>query len=173
MTKRMTTPFGAQTTAMEDIEGVDLIGKRAIVTGGASGVRVETARALAKAGAEVTLAVRNIEAGEDIATNITATAGNQNVHVGKLDLADFHIVDEFVKAWIGPLRILVNNAGIMASPELKTPQLSQIAYAALVREAGGEKKAGGGGARPMAYCFARPCPTCIRWPVCSSALGST
>jgi len=63
MSDRIATPFGATTTAMEVVAGVDLGGKRAIVTGGASGIGVETARALATAGANVTLAVRNRAAG--------------------------------------------------------------------------------------------------------------
>jgi len=62
--ERITTRFGAQSTAAEVIAGIDLTGRRAIVTGGASGIGVETARALAGANAEVTLAVRNLEAGE-------------------------------------------------------------------------------------------------------------
>lgn len=61
---RITTPFNAQSTATEVIAGVDLKGKRAVVTGGASGIGLETARALAAAGAQVTLAVRNTDAGE-------------------------------------------------------------------------------------------------------------
>ena len=48
---RITTPFDAQLTAGEVIAGVDLTGKRAVVTGGASGIGLETARALATAGA--------------------------------------------------------------------------------------------------------------------------
>ena len=56
--------------------------------GAASGIGVETARALAGAGADVTLAVRNPEAGERVAAEIAATTGNRNVHVAKLDLAD-------------------------------------------------------------------------------------
>jgi NADPH-dependent 2,4-dienoyl-CoA reductase/sulfur reductase-like enzyme len=58
-----TTPFGFQSTAAQVLEGVDLSGQRAIVTGASSGIGVETARALACAGAEVTLAVRDVEAG--------------------------------------------------------------------------------------------------------------
>jgi NAD(P)-dependent dehydrogenase (short-subunit alcohol dehydrogenase family) len=69
----LTTPFGATTTAMEVIEGVDLRGKRAIVTGGSSGIGVETARALAQSGAFVMLAVRNTEAGEQTAEDIKQT----------------------------------------------------------------------------------------------------
>lgn len=116
MSERITTPFGATTTAMEVLAGVDLSGKRAIVTGSASGIGVETARALASAGAEVTLAVRTIEAGEAVAQEIKQTTLNQNVFVGKLDLSDLKSVNAFVKAWNGPLDILVNNAGVMAIP---------------------------------------------------------
>ena len=54
----ITTPFGAESTAAEVVEGIDLSGKRAIVTGAASGIGIETARALAGAGAAVTIAVR-------------------------------------------------------------------------------------------------------------------
>jgi 5,10-methylene-tetrahydrofolate dehydrogenase/methenyl tetrahydrofolate cyclohydrolase len=57
---RITSRFGADSTAAEVIAGIDLAGKRAIVTGASSGIGVETARALASANAEVTLAVRTI-----------------------------------------------------------------------------------------------------------------
>src|SRR5579859_726296 len=117
MTDFITTPFGAATTAMEVIEGIDLHGKRAIVTGGASGIGVETARALAQAGAQVTLAVRSIAAGEQIAADIRQTTGNPHIHVGQLDLSDLHSVRAFVRSWEGPLDILVNNAGLMAIPQ--------------------------------------------------------
>ncbi|GHO71464.1 oxidoreductase [Ktedonobacter sp. SOSP1-52] len=113
----ITTPFGAATTAMEVIEGIDLRGKRAIVTGGASGIGVETARALAQAGAEVMLAVRNTNVGEQTAENIRQTTGNQHIHVGQLDLSDLHSVRAFVRGWEGSLDILVNNAGVMAIPQ--------------------------------------------------------
>lgn len=129
MTERITTLFGAKTTALEVIEGVDLSGKHVIVTGGASGIGVETARALAQAGASVTVAVRNIKAGEDVATHLREMTRNPNVYVGRLDLADLHSVDAFTKAWKGPLHILVNNAGIMASPELRTPQGWEMQFA--------------------------------------------
>ncbi|MFL5272625.1 MAG: SDR family NAD(P)-dependent oxidoreductase, partial [Anaeromyxobacteraceae bacterium] len=63
MAGRVTTPFGPATTAADVVAGVDLRGRRAIVTGGASGIGTETARALARAGAAVTLAVRDTAAG--------------------------------------------------------------------------------------------------------------
>jgi NAD(P)-dependent dehydrogenase (short-subunit alcohol dehydrogenase family) len=115
---RVTTPFGFETTAAEVVEGVDLSGKRAIVTGGASGIGVETARALAGAGAEVTLAVRNIEAGDQTAADIARTTGNDDVHVTPLELVDPDSLAAFIGEWSGPLDILVNNAGVMAIPEL-------------------------------------------------------
>jgi NAD(P)-dependent dehydrogenase (short-subunit alcohol dehydrogenase family) len=58
---RITTSFGFHTTADEILVGVDLAGKRAVVTGATSGIGIETARSLARAGAEVTLAVRRLD----------------------------------------------------------------------------------------------------------------
>jgi NAD(P)-dependent dehydrogenase (short-subunit alcohol dehydrogenase family) len=116
---RITTPFGAQSTAAEVIAGIDLTGKRAIVTGGSSGIGVETARALAGAGAEVTLAVRNVEAGVRTAKDIVASTGRKEVLVSPLDLADPASVAAFTANWDGPLHLLVNNAGVMALPDLQ------------------------------------------------------
>jgi NAD(P)-dependent dehydrogenase (short-subunit alcohol dehydrogenase family) len=73
-------------------------------------------RALAATGMEVTLAVRNPDAGQRVAAQIVATSGNTHVGVAALDLADLSSVASFVEAWDGPLDILVNNAGIMACP---------------------------------------------------------
>jgi len=109
----ITTGFGHQSTAADVIAGVDLSGKRAVVTGGASGIGVETARALAGAGADVTLAVRDTAAGDRVAADIGG-----NVSVAQLDLSNLSSVDDFVAAWNGPLDILVNNAGVMAVQDL-------------------------------------------------------
>jgi NAD(P)-dependent dehydrogenase (short-subunit alcohol dehydrogenase family) len=126
---RITTGFGVESTAAEVIAGIDLSGKRAIVTGGASGIGLETARALASTGAEVTLAVRDVEAGQKAAEGIIASTGNTNVRVARLDLADQASIAAFVANWSGPLHILVDNAGIMASPELRTPQGWEMQFA--------------------------------------------
>src|SRR5205823_6334318 len=74
------------------------------------------------AGAEVTLAVRDQAAGERTAEDIIATTGNKQVLVAPLDLADQASVAAFVAGWDGPLHVLVNNAGVMASPETRTPE---------------------------------------------------
>jgi NAD(P)-dependent dehydrogenase (short-subunit alcohol dehydrogenase family) len=129
MTDRVTTPFGAQSTAAEVIAGVDLTGKRAIVTGAASGIGVETARALAGAGADVTLAVRDLTAGAKVAREIVAGTGNQQVTAAALDLADLASVRSFVRAWPGTLDLLVANAGIMATPERRTRQGWELQFA--------------------------------------------
>jgi NAD(P)-dependent dehydrogenase (short-subunit alcohol dehydrogenase family) len=129
LTTRLLTPFNAKSTAAETMAGVDLSGRFAIVTGSASGIGIETARALAGAGAEVTIAVRNLEAGKRAAADIAATTGNTKVCVAPLDLADRASVAAFAAAWDGPLHILVNNAGVMASPEMRTPEGWEMQFA--------------------------------------------
>src|SRR3989344_5841595 len=122
MSERITSAFGAKSTAREVAAGHDLNGVRAIVTGGASGIGVETARALAEAGAEVMLAVRNLAAGEVTAADIGRTAPGK-VSVGRLDLSDLASVAAFASAWGDqPLDILINNAGVMACPQSYTAQ---------------------------------------------------
>jgi len=129
MTNRITTPFGFRSTAAEVASGIDLSGRRVIVTGGASGIGVETARALAGIGAEVTLAVRDVEAGERVAADITATTHNKAVHVVKLDLVNRASIKAFVAGWKGLLHILVNNAGVMACPAQHTPEGWELQFA--------------------------------------------
>jgi NAD(P)-dependent dehydrogenase (short-subunit alcohol dehydrogenase family) len=112
------TPFGFDSTAADVVAGIDLSGKTAIVTGGASGIGVETARALAAAGASVTIAARDAEAGNRVADDIGG-----DVVVVPLDLLDRDSIDAFTDSWDGPLHILVNNAGVMALPDLQlTPE---------------------------------------------------
>ena len=118
MMSAVRTPFGERSTAADVAAGVDLLQRRAIVTGASSGIGVETARVLADHGAEVTLAVRDIAAGEAVATSIRTSTGNDAVAVRELELADPASVAAFVSGWTGPLDILINNAGVMAIPEL-------------------------------------------------------
>ena len=127
-----TSTYGAATTAAELVHDIDLHGRRALVTGASSGIGVETARALASAGAEVTLAVRNVESGSKVATAIAEKlpAGSTEPHVVRLDLADLQTVADLVRSWEGPLHILVNNAGVMALPELtRTPAGYELQFA--------------------------------------------
>ncbi|MDQ3166851.1 MAG: SDR family NAD(P)-dependent oxidoreductase, partial [Actinomycetota bacterium] len=126
---RIRTPFDATSTAAEVADGIDLSNRAVIVTGAASGIGVETARALASTGASVTLAVRDVGAGRRVAGDITATTGNSAVHVSELDLADITSVDEFTSAWQGPLHVLVNNAGVMMTPENYTQPGWELQFA--------------------------------------------
>jgi NAD(P)-dependent dehydrogenase (short-subunit alcohol dehydrogenase family) len=77
----ITTRLDAASTADDVVAGVDLSGVRAVVTGASSGLGVETARSLGRAGAEVTLAVRNTAAGLEAARDITRSTGRHGVHV--------------------------------------------------------------------------------------------
>ncbi len=125
----ITTAFTATSTAAEVLQGVDLTGLRAIVTGASSGIGVETARALAVAGAEITLAVRNTTAGAGVADWIEKGNGRARPHVARLDLADQASVHEFVDEWQGPLHLLINNAGLVTSGLERTSQGWELQFA--------------------------------------------
>ncbi|MET8787207.1 SDR family NAD(P)-dependent oxidoreductase [Streptomyces sp. NPDC004589] len=105
-----TTTFGVRATAAEVLDGVDLRGRRMIVTGGSSGLGVETVRALAGAGAQVTIATRNPASAEALVKEFPET------RAVALDLADLASVRAFCDAWDGPLDALIANAGIMMLP---------------------------------------------------------
>jgi NAD(P)-dependent dehydrogenase (short-subunit alcohol dehydrogenase family) len=129
---QQTHTFGATTTAAEVIDGVDLHGRRAVVTGASSGIGVETARALAAAGADVTLAVRDTDAGARVAARLESELPSDagRLSVNRLDLADRSTVAAFAAAWQGPLHILVDNAGVMAPQELThTPDGRELQFA--------------------------------------------
>jgi NAD(P)-dependent dehydrogenase (short-subunit alcohol dehydrogenase family) len=126
---QISTGFGFQSTAADVAEGIDLCGRRAVVTGGASELGIETARELARGGAAVTLAVRDIAAGQHAAASITAVTGNPDIGVASLDLADQESVPAFAEAWDGPLHLLVNNAGIMVSHEHRTARGWELQFA--------------------------------------------
>lgn len=105
-----TTPFGMRATAAEVLDGVDLSGRRMIVTGGSSGLGAEAVRALAGAGAEVTIATRDPEAAKALLEELPGT------RAVALDLADLDSVRAFCDAWSGPLDSIVANAGVMMLP---------------------------------------------------------
>ncbi len=101
--------------------GKDLSGKTAIVTGGATGIGIETAKALAAAGAEVVIAVRKRDLGEAAAKAVNEAVDAARASVGMVDLADLASVKAFTAAWGGkPLNMLINNAGVMACPQTYT-----------------------------------------------------
>ncbi|MCW6511719.1 SDR family NAD(P)-dependent oxidoreductase [Lichenifustis flavocetrariae] len=115
---RLITPFGFRSTAAEVASGIDLTGKRIIITGGAAGIGLQTASVLANAGAEITLAVRRPDAAQSVVEDLRQATGNPAIEVRQLDLSDLRSVQSFVDDWAGSLHVLINNAGIMAVPEL-------------------------------------------------------
>ena len=125
----ITTRFGFFSTADDVLSGIDLTGVRAVVTGGASGIGVETARALAAAGAEVTLAVRNLEAGRAVAEQIQRSGVRLRPGVMRLDLASRESVTGFLADWKGPLHLLVNNAGVVTSGLERTDEGWELQFA--------------------------------------------
>ncbi len=105
----------------EDIP--DLSGRRAVVTGATSGLGLASARELARAGADVVLAVRDLDRGAETVgalrrevTTGPATRVPGELEARTLDLADLASVRAFAAGWDGPLHLLVNNAGVMAIP---------------------------------------------------------
>ncbi|MGW6356012.1 SDR family NAD(P)-dependent oxidoreductase [Streptomyces sp. NPDC055092] len=108
--------FGARSTADEVLEGVDLTGRLALVTGGYSGIGIETTRALTKAGARVVVPARRVGAAQE---NL---AGIDGVEVAELDLGDLDSVRTFAEWFLAtgrPLDIVIDSAGIMACPETR------------------------------------------------------
>jgi NAD(P)-dependent dehydrogenase (short-subunit alcohol dehydrogenase family) len=105
--------FGASSTAAEVIASHDLSGKTVVVTGGYSGIGVETVRAFRSAGAEVVVPVR------DPAKARANLAGMPEVRLATLNLLDPGSIDLFAEQFLvhhTKLHILINNAGIMAPP---------------------------------------------------------
>lgn len=111
--------LGPRPDALSLVEGIDLKGKHAIVTGGASGIGVETVRALAVAGAAVTVPARNPAQAETVIAQLRAETGNAAITVEAMDLASLASVRAFAQHFLAkrqPLHLLINNAGIMACP---------------------------------------------------------
>src|SRR5690349_8433932 len=111
--KPIQSGFGAHTTAQEALGSRDLRGAFALVTGGYSGIGLETARVLAGAGATVIVPARTPDKAR------AALAGIPGVELEHLDLAEPASIDAFARRFLDsgrPLHMLVNNAGIMACP---------------------------------------------------------
>ena len=103
----------ATSTTNDVIAGRDLSGHNAVVTGGTAGLGYETARALASAGASVLLAGRNQNGS---VARLRAATGSDKIDFAPLDLGRLASVREFCRSWDGPLHLLINNAGVMATP---------------------------------------------------------
>ena len=116
MAQRIISGFPSSATAEDVVSGIDMSGKRVLITGASSGIGLETARALAGAGAEITLAVRRKDAGVAAAEEIADSVKGARLDVAVLDLSRMQDVEAFAEAWDGPLDVLINNAGIMAPP---------------------------------------------------------
>lgn len=115
--KKIGSGFGHGSTASEVVEGINLSGKRAVVTGGYSGLGLETVRALVSAGAHVTVPARR----PDVAQQAFADFEDK-VSVAKMDLSDIASVAAFATEHVASgqsLDILINNAGVMACPETR------------------------------------------------------
>jgi NAD(P)-dependent dehydrogenase (short-subunit alcohol dehydrogenase family) len=121
----MERSFGAESTASEVVAGIDLRGRTALVTGASGGIGAETARALAQAGAAVTLTARDVAKGRAVAEAIRASTGNDAIEVRALELHVPASVRRFAEGWRADhpaLHILVNNAGVMACPLARTSE---------------------------------------------------
>ena len=120
----MTKTFGAQSTTDEVLEGIDLSGKRILVTGVSAGLGVETARVLAAHGAQVVGAARNLDKAR-AATEIVRTqaANGGSLELVELDLASLKSVRACADALVSagkPFDIVIANAGVMATPKGQT-----------------------------------------------------
>ncbi|MEO1041234.1 MAG: oxidoreductase [Pseudomonadota bacterium] len=113
---KLDVPWDRKPEPSEILGDIDLSGQRAVVTGGYSGIGLETVRALTERGMDVIAPARSLDKAE------AALAGIDRVTVAAMDLADLSSVKSFAAAVTGegkPLDLVINNAGIMACPETR------------------------------------------------------
>jgi len=111
--------FGRDTTTDEVLEGMDLSGRRFVVTGAASGLGRESARALAAHGASVTLVARSRDRAERAVAEVDATVRGADIEPGVADLGDLDSIRSFGESYLADhdaVDVLINNAGVMACP---------------------------------------------------------
>jgi NAD(P)-dependent dehydrogenase (short-subunit alcohol dehydrogenase family) len=128
----MARTFSSQSTTDQVLEGIDLTGKLALVTGASSGLGVETARALASKGARVVMAARDVPKIEQQAAAIRARHPAAQLEVMELHLDRPANVRAFAKAFLARhprLNLLIANAGVMACPLMRTPEGWEMQFA--------------------------------------------
>ncbi|MHA0042184.1 SDR family NAD(P)-dependent oxidoreductase [Deinococcus sp. PEB2-63] len=114
------SPLAPRADAIDLLKDTDLTGQTAVVTGAASGLGVETVRALLGARARVIMPVRDTARGEEVARDLAQATGNSDVHVVQLDLGSLASVRQAageILALAPQIRMLINNAGVMATPQ--------------------------------------------------------
>ncbi len=159
--------FGAQSTADDVLFGIDLTGKLAVVTGGYSGLGLETTRSLTRAGAQVVVPARRPETARD------AVADLAGVEVDELDLGDLVSVQGFADRFVASGRsidIMIDNAGIMATPETRVGPgweaqfaTNHLGHFALVNRLRGPLCAAADGARVVSVSSSGHRRSAIRW----------
>jgi NAD(P)-dependent dehydrogenase (short-subunit alcohol dehydrogenase family) len=120
--------FSRESTAEEIARVADLSGRQALITGASSGIGAQTARALAMAGADLILGVRNLASGHSLAQEIAKISPRQ-VRVLPLDLADLASVAAFTDQVAGPIDLVVANAGVSKTPQTHLPNGLEVRFA--------------------------------------------
>ncbi len=118
--KPLNAGFGPKSEPSDILASVDLSGKKALVTGGYSGIGLETVRALVDAGVDVIAPARDKKRATEALSGIVPPD-----KIGEMDLSDLDSVRKFTEAFAascGPLDIIIANAGVMACPEQRTAQ---------------------------------------------------
>jgi NAD(P)-dependent dehydrogenase (short-subunit alcohol dehydrogenase family) len=120
--------YGRETTAEEIARKSDLRGRLAVLTGASSGIGTETARALAIAGADLVLGVRDLAAGAAVAQTVAPQARG-DIRVLALDLADLGSILKFAAQIRGPVDLLIANAGVSKTPQTHLPNGLDVRFA--------------------------------------------
>ena len=123
--------FDATSTTGDVLAGTSLGGKLAVVTGASSGLGVETARALARAGAEVVLLARDVAKLEAVQANLQAEVPAARFHACHIDLADLDSIRTTANRLLAVhpvINLLINNAGVMACPLMRTTQGHEMQF---------------------------------------------
>jgi NAD(P)-dependent dehydrogenase (short-subunit alcohol dehydrogenase family) len=119
----MTNRFDADSTTDDVLDGLDLSGRRFVITGTSAGLGEEATRAIAAAGGQVVMLARNSVANAEAADRVRAAVPDAQVSTAELDLANLSSVRACAAALIEadrPIDVLINNAGVMACPEGRT-----------------------------------------------------